>query len=118
MTSNNISKYLLINPQAFSYTMLGLSTAILAYFVGSSEATDKSEATNKSEETNKSKETDKLATDKSSDGETDKSETTDEDNTIEEPTDDELDIKALLNRQSSPTETRGGKKKRKTKRRK
>lgn len=93
MLNNDLTKYLTINPQAFSYTMLGLSTLILAYFVGEDNTEPAEESTaNIAEET---EEVDNLNTDES---------------TIEE----------LLNKPFSSTEQRGGKKakKRKTKRRK
>ena len=91
--NNDLTKYLNMNPQAFSYTMLGLSTLILAYFVGE----DKTEPpVVEAPESNLAEEE-------------------------EEPEDletDESAIEELLNKQTA--EQRGGKKnkKRKTKRRK
>jgi len=83
MLNNDLTKYLTMNPQAFSYTMLGLSTLILAYFVGEDNTEPAEESTaNIAEET---EEVDNLNTDES---------------TIEE----------LLNKPFSSTEQRGGKK--------
>ena len=94
--NNDLTKYLNMNPQAFSYTMLGLSTLILAYFVGE----DKTEQPVVEAPESKANE---LAEEE------------------EEPEDletDESAIEELLNKQTA--EQRGGKKnkKRKTKRRK
>lgn len=86
--NNDLTKYLTMNPQAFSYTMLGLSTLILAYFVGE----DKTESP-----AVEAPESNKLAED-------------------EEPDNDESAIEELINTQTA--EQRGGKKKRKTNRRK
>lgn len=86
--NNDLTKYLTMNPQAFSYTMLGLSTLILAYFVGE----DKTEPP-----AVEAPESNELAED-------------------EEPDNDESAIEELINTQTA--EQRGGKKKRKTNRRK
>jgi hypothetical protein len=90
MLNNDLTKYLTMNPQAFSYTLLGLSTLILAYFVG--------------EET--------VEPDKAQ-------ESVVKESKPEEDTDD-IDIEELINKKFSSTEQRGGKKskKHKTKRRK
>ena len=90
MLNNDLTKYLTMNPQAFSYTLLGLSTLILAYFVG--------------EET----------------VEPDKAQESVVKETKPEEDPDDIDIEALINKKFSSTEQRGGKKskKRKTKRRK
>ena len=88
--NNDLTKYLTMNPQAFSYTMLGLSTLILAYFVGE----DKTESP-----AVEAPESNELAEEESEDSEI-----------------DESAIEELINKQTS--EQRGGKKKRKTKRRK
>ncbi len=92
-TNNDLTKYLTMNPQAFSYTMLGLSTLILAYFVGEDNSETVKESTaNIVEEAEEINNLDK----------------------------DESSIEDLLNKQFSSTEQRGGKKskKHKTKRRK
>jgi hypothetical protein len=95
MLNKDLTKYLTINPQAFSYTMLGLSTLILAYFVGE----DTVEPEKAQESSVKESKPD-----------------------VEEEEDDtdDIDIEALINKKFSSTEQRGGKKskKRKTKRRK
>jgi hypothetical protein len=90
MLNNDLTKYLTMNPQAFSYTLLGLSTLILAYFVG--------------EET--------VEPDKAQ-------ESVVKESKPEEDADD-IDIEELINKKFSSTEQRGGKKskKHKTKRRK
>lgn len=92
--NNDLTKYLTMNPQAFSYTMLGLSTLILAYFVGE----DKTEPPAVEASESKSNE---LAEEESEDSEI-----------------DESAIEELINKQTS--EQRGGKKnkKHKTNRRK
>jgi hypothetical protein len=90
MLNNDLTKYLTMNPQAFSYTLLGLSTLILAYFVG--------------EET----------------VEPDKAQESGVKESKPEEDADDIDIEELINKKFSSTEQRGGKKSKnhKTKRRK
>ena len=63
--NNDLTKYLTMNPQAFSYTLLGLSTLILAYFVGEDNSKPVEEPVAKSSDLEE-EEPDSLDTDESS----------------------------------------------------